>query len=82
MRPINGRQIGNVGQKTLDIEEGTLMKRNLPGVVMAALALVAAAAPAFAHHGFNVEFDKNKCMDLTGSLAAVYWENPHAYIDT
>jgi len=81
MRPINGRQIGNIGQKTLDIEEGTLMKRNLPGVVIAASALVVAAAPAFAHHGFNVEFDKTRCMDLTGSLTAIYWENPHAYLD-
>jgi len=57
------------------------MKRNLPGVVIAASALVVAAAPAFAHHGFNVEFDKTRCMDLTGSLTAIYWENPHAYLD-
>src|SRR5881296_3462663 len=57
------------------------MRRKLSDVLIAACALVAAAAPAFAHHGFNVEFDKDKCMDLTGSLAALYWENPHAYFD-
>src|SRR5947207_14031514 len=57
------------------------MRRNLPDVLIAAFALVAAAAPAFAHHGFSVEFDKDRCMDLTGSLSALYWENPHAYID-
>ena len=57
------------------------MKRNLPVVVIAASALVVAAAPAFAHHGFSVEFDKDKCMDLTGLLSELYWENPHAYFD-
>jgi hypothetical protein len=36
---------------------------------------------AFAHHGFNVEFDASKCMDLKGTLTAIYWENPHAYFD-
>ena len=57
------------------------MRRKLPGVVIVAFALVVAAAPAFAHHGFAVEFDKDKCTDLTGLLSALYWENPHAYFD-
>jgi uncharacterized protein DUF6152 len=57
------------------------MRRTLPGVVIAAFGLVVAAAPAFAHHGFSVEFDKDKCMDLTGLLSALYWDNPHAYFD-
>jgi hypothetical protein len=57
------------------------MRRKLPGVLIAAFGLVVAGAPAFAHHGFNVEFDKDKCMDLTGLLSALYWENPHAYFD-
>jgi hypothetical protein len=57
------------------------MRRKLPRVLTAACALVAAAAPAFAHHGFNVEFDKDKCMDLTGVLGGLDWENPHAYFD-
>ena len=57
------------------------MRRKLPGVLIAAFALVVAAAPAFAHHGFSVEFDKDKCMDLTGLLSGLDWENPHAYFD-
>jgi hypothetical protein len=57
------------------------MRRKLPGVWIAAFALVVAGPPAFAHHGFNVEFDKDKCMDLSGSLSRLYWENPHAYFD-
>jgi len=56
------------------------MRRKLPRVLIAAFGLVV-AAPAFAHHGFSVEFDKDKCMDLTGLLSVLYWENPHAYFD-
>ena len=36
---------------------------------------------AFAHHGFNVEFDSSKCMNLKGTLTGIQWENPHAYFD-
>jgi hypothetical protein len=57
------------------------MRRKLPRIVIAAFGLFVAAGPAFAHHGFNVEFDKDKCMDLTGLLSALYWENTHAYFD-
>ena len=57
------------------------MRRKLPGVLIAAFGLAFAAAPGFAHHGFNVEFDKDRCSDLTGLLSALYWENPHAYFD-
>jgi hypothetical protein len=37
------------------------------------------AAPAFAHHTFSVEYDKDKCSDMTGTLTKVDWENPHVY---
>ena len=57
------------------------MRRTLPGVLVAAFGLLAPAAPGFAHHGFNVEFDKDRCTDVTGVLSALYWENPHAYFD-
>src|SRR5262245_66340666 len=57
------------------------MRRKLRGIVIAAFGLVVAATPGFAHHGFNVEFDKDRCSDLTGLLSALYWENPHAYFD-
>ena len=55
------------------------MRLKLPAVVMA-IPLIAAALPALAHHGFAVEFDKTKCMDLRGTLTGLDWENPHAYI--
>jgi hypothetical protein len=38
-----------------------------------------AAAPAFAHHTFSVEYDAAKCSDMTGTLTKVDWENPHVY---
>lgn len=56
------------------------MKAKLPGILMA-LFVVGAAIPAFAHHGFGVEYDGTKCMDLKGTLTGVIWENPHAYFD-
>jgi hypothetical protein len=57
------------------------MKLGVRSSVLAGLLLLSAAAPTFAHHGFSVEFDGSKCLDLKGTLSAVSWENPHAYID-
>jgi Family of unknown function (DUF6152) len=57
------------------------MKIRLAGVVVAACYLVGWAGTASAHHGFNVEFDGSKCMDLKGTLTGVIWENPHAYLE-
>jgi uncharacterized protein DUF6152 len=57
------------------------MRGKLRGILIAAVGLVVAAVPGFAHHGFAVEFDKDRCTDLTGLLSALYWENPHAYFD-
>ena len=56
------------------------MKLKFPVLLTAALALLGASAPAFAHHGFTVEFDPTKCMDLKGTLTGIDWENPHAYL--
>lgn len=38
---------------------------------------------AFAHHGFNAEFDATKAMRWVGTVTKVEWTNPHArfYID-
>ena len=56
------------------------MKAKLLGILMA-LFVLGAALPSFAHHGFGVEFDGSKCMDLKGTLTGLKWENPHAYFD-
>ena len=56
------------------------MRVRFTGVLMAIFALLGASAPAFAHHGFGVEFDGSKCMYLKGTLSGIDWENPHAYL--
>lgn len=42
--------------------------------------LLAAAAPASAHHAFAAEFNAKNCADVTGVLTKVNYENPHAYL--
>lgn len=56
------------------------MRVKFPGV-WAAVFVFATTVPAFAHHGFNVEFDAAKCRDVKGTLTGLKWENPHAYVD-
>ena len=43
-------------------------------------SLLLAAAPAWAHHAFAVEFDAANCADIAGVLTKVDYQNPHAYI--
>jgi Family of unknown function (DUF6152) len=38
------------------------------------------AGTAFAHHSVQAEFDVNKKLTLSGSIAKVEWINPHSYI--
>ncbi len=49
----------------------------------AAAALFAAAAPAFGHHSFAAEYDKERPVKMTGIVKKVEWTNPHIwfYID-
>ena len=53
------------------------MKIALP----AAVALVVlAAAPAWAHHAFNM-YQNDRYVTLTGTVKTWTWKNPHAMID-
>jgi hypothetical protein len=56
------------------------MRLTFAGFVIAALLLVGASDTTLAHHSFGVEFDSTKCMDLTGPLTGIEWENPHAWL--
>src|SRR5450755_3369966 len=41
--------------------------------------LIAAVAPAMAHHSFAM-FDNNKTITLTGTVKEFEWVNPHSWI--
>jgi hypothetical protein len=55
------------------------MKRNL----LAALILMAIAAPVFSHHSEAAEYDATKLVKVTGTIKKVEWQNPHVwfYVD-
>ena len=46
---------------------------------LAALALLAAAAPLCAHHSFSLEFDATKQVRFQGVVTKVEWMSPHTY---
>jgi len=43
-------------------------------------AMMAASAPALAHHSFAM-FDQKKVMTLQGTVTEFQWTNPHAFIE-
>ena len=49
-------------------------------VLAAALGLMLAAVPAWAHHAFAAEFDVTKPLLLKGTVTKMEWINPHAWI--
>ncbi len=55
--------------------------RNAPWPLLAAIAsMVAAPAPAVAHHAFAAEFDAAQPLELRGKVTKVRWVNPHSWL--
>jgi len=47
------------------------------GLIVGTCVLIAASAPARAHHSFAAEFDANANAELKGEISQVWWNNPH-----
>ena len=56
------------------------MKKTLWAASICAGLLLAASAPAWAHHAFQAEFDQRKPVKLEGKVTDMEWINPHAWI--
>lgn len=45
-----------------------------------AAALLAIGSVAWAHHAFAAEYDENKLVTVSGTVARFKWSNPHAWL--
>jgi hypothetical protein len=50
------------------------------GGTLAAIGLMLAAVPTFAHHAIQAQFDFAKPLHLTGTVTKMEWIFPHAYM--
>jgi hypothetical protein len=55
------------------------MRRHVPTLAVVGAALIAAGAPATAHHSFAM-FDHVNRVTLKGTVAGFQWTNPHVFI--
>jgi hypothetical protein len=59
------------------------MKVTLRMLAVSLSPLLVAVAPLLAHHSFEAEYDRNKTVQVTGTVTRLDWMNPHArfYVD-
>ena len=55
------------------------MIRNLLTISAVTVGLLLAGLPAIAHHSISAEFDPDKPIEVTGTVKAIEWTNPHIY---
>lgn len=56
------------------------MQHPNPALHLTIAALLVLAVPAQAHHAVQGQFDVDGRITLTGTVSAVEWVNPHAYV--
>lgn len=60
------------------------MKRILqtaPSTLLGAcIGIMSVTVPAWAHHGFETEYDTNKVIEATGVVSKIEWTNPHMHL--
>lgn len=44
------------------------------------LSLLAGGVPVLAHHAFDAEFDRNRPVELRGTVTKMEWVNPHSWL--
>ncbi|MFT5526763.1 MAG: hypothetical protein ACI9HK_004743 [Pirellulaceae bacterium] len=49
-------------------------------LTMAAFLTMCTSGSVYAHHSFAAEFDRDKLVQLTGTVTGMKWSNPHAWI--
>ena len=49
-------------------------------ILLAGLGMILATVAAFAHHGFETEYDNNKVIEATGVVSKIEWTNPHMHL--
>src|SRR5580658_4591061 len=65
----------------ISVREGVRMRATFAIAVTAVLlAISPVVTPAWAHHAFQAEFDKDKPVHLTGKVTEMEWINPHSWI--
>ena len=54
--------------------------RTQVSIALAGAWVLAAGAPARAHHAFQAEYDDRKPVHLVGKVTGMEWINPHSWI--